>query len=44
MKKLWINVVPYKKDIAIAALESGAEAVVLAGRQKCDCSRFDNGL
>jgi 3-dehydroquinate synthase II len=30
MKKLWINVVPYKKEIAIAALESGAEAVVLA--------------
>ncbi len=29
MKKLWINVVPYKKEIAIAALESGAEAVVL---------------
>ncbi len=29
MKKLWVNVVPYKKDIAIAALESGAEAVVL---------------
>jgi len=29
MKKLWVNVVPYEKDIAIAALESGAEAVVL---------------
>ncbi len=29
MKKLWVNVVPYKKVIAIAALESGAEAVVL---------------
>ena len=29
MKRLWINVVPYSKDIAIAALESGAEAVVL---------------
>jgi 3-dehydroquinate synthase II len=29
MKKLWLNVVPYSKDIAIAALESGAEAVVL---------------
>lgn len=27
MKKLWVNVVPYKKEIAIAALESGAEAV-----------------
>jgi len=30
MKKLWVNVVPYKKALAIAALESGAEAVVLA--------------
>lgn len=29
MKKLWVKVVPYNKDIAIAALESGAEAVVL---------------
>jgi 3-dehydroquinate synthase II len=29
MKKLWINVVPYKKNIAIAALESGVEAVIL---------------
>jgi len=29
MKKLWVNVVPYNKQIAIAALESGAEAVVL---------------
>jgi 3-dehydroquinate synthase II len=29
MKKLWVNAVPYKKDIVISALESGAEAVVL---------------
>ena len=29
MKKLWINVVPYDKDAAIAALESGADAVVV---------------
>jgi 3-dehydroquinate synthase II len=29
MKKFWVNVVPYKKEVAIAALESGAEAVVL---------------
>ena len=28
MKKLWVNVVPYSKEIAIAALESGAEAVI----------------
>lgn len=29
MKTLWVNVVPYSKELAIAALESGAEAVVL---------------
>ncbi len=29
MKKFWVNVVPYIKEIAIAALESGAEALVL---------------
>jgi 3-dehydroquinate synthase II len=29
MKRLWVKVVPYKKEIAIAALESGAEAVIL---------------
>ena len=29
MKKLWVNVVPYNKDVVIAALESGAEAVIL---------------
>ena len=29
MKRLWVNCVPYNKQIAIAALESGAEAVVL---------------
>ena len=30
MKKLWVNAVPYNKEIAIAALESGAQALVLA--------------
>ena len=30
MKKLWVNVLPYDKELVIAALESGAEAVVLA--------------
>jgi len=29
MKKLWVNAVPFNKDLVIAALESGAEAVVL---------------
>jgi 3-dehydroquinate synthase II len=29
MKKFWINVIPYEKELAIMALESGADAVVL---------------
>jgi 3-dehydroquinate synthase II len=29
MKKFWVNANPYKKEIVIAALESGADAVVL---------------
>jgi 3-dehydroquinate synthase II len=29
MKKLWVNAVPYKKDVVISALESGAEAVIV---------------
>ncbi|MHC4361340.1 MAG: 3-dehydroquinate synthase II, partial [Planctomycetota bacterium] len=29
MKRLWVNADPYNKDVVIAALESGAEAVVL---------------
>ena len=29
MKIFWVNVVPYNKELAIAALESGAEAVIL---------------
>ncbi len=30
MKKLWVNAIPYSKEVVISALESGAEAVVLA--------------
>jgi len=29
MKKLWVNAVPFNKEVVISALESGAEAVVL---------------
>jgi 3-dehydroquinate synthase II len=29
MKKLWVNAVPYKKEVVTTALESGAEAVVV---------------
>ena len=40
MKKLWIDVVPYNKEIAIAALESGAEAVVLPDGQSDTVRQF----
>ncbi|MFA5251031.1 MAG: 3-dehydroquinate synthase II [Phycisphaerae bacterium] len=40
MKRLWVNVVPYKKDIAIAALESGAEAVVLPDGKSATVREF----
>jgi len=29
MKKLWVNAIPYNKEVVISALESGVEAVVL---------------
>ena len=40
MKKLWVNVVPYDKSLAIAALESGAEAVVLPEGQSETVRQF----
>lgn len=40
MKRLWVNVVPYKKEIAIAALESGVEAVVLPDGQSDTVRQF----
>jgi 3-dehydroquinate synthase II len=40
MKKLWVNVVPYKKDLAIAALESGVEAVVLPDGKSATVREF----
>ena len=40
MKKLWLNVVPYNKEIAIAALESGAQAVVLPDGQSDTVRQF----
>jgi 3-dehydroquinate synthase II len=33
MKKLWVRIIPFVKNIATTALESGAEAVVLADGQ-----------
>ena len=29
MKKVWVNVVPWNKEVAIAALESGADALLI---------------
>jgi len=29
MKKLWVNAIPYNKEVVISALESGAEALVI---------------
>jgi 3-dehydroquinate synthase II len=40
MKKLWVNVIPYNKEIAISALESGAEAVVLPDDQSGTVRQF----
>ncbi len=40
MKRLWVNVVPYNKQIAIAALESGAEALVLPEGQSETVRQF----
>jgi 3-dehydroquinate synthase II len=40
MKKLWINVNPFKKDLAIAALESGADAVVLPDGKSATVREF----
>ncbi len=40
MKKLWLNVVPYNKEIAISALESGAQAVVLPDGQSETVRQF----
>lgn len=40
MKRLWVNAVPYSKQIAIAALESGAEAVVLPEGQSETVRQF----
>jgi 3-dehydroquinate synthase II len=40
MKKLWVNVTPYKKDLAIAAIESGAEAVVLPDGKSATVREF----
>ena len=44
MKKLWVNVVPYEKGLAIAALESGAEAVVLPDGKSETVRQFGNLL
>ncbi len=40
MKKFWVNVVPYEKELAISALESGAEALVLPDNESGTVRQF----
>ena len=40
MKKLWVKVDPYDKQLAIAALESGAQAVVLAAGKSAEVKQL----
>jgi 3-dehydroquinate synthase II len=40
MKKLWVKVIPYNKEVVIAALESGAEAVILANGESGKVRQF----
>jgi len=40
MKKLWVNCIPYKKETAIAALESGTETIVLPDGQSDTVRQF----
>jgi len=40
MKKLWVNAVPYNKEVVISALESGAGAVVLPDGQSKTVREF----
>ncbi len=40
MKKFWVNVIPYEKELAISALESGAEAVVLPDNESGTVRQF----
>lgn len=40
MKKFWVSVIPYEKELAIMALESGAEAVVLPDNESGTVRQF----
>ncbi|MGD9109709.1 MAG: 3-dehydroquinate synthase II [Phycisphaerales bacterium] len=40
MKRLWVNAVPYEKDVVISALESGAEVVVLPDGKSATVREF----
>ena len=42
MKRVWVKVVPWRKELAIAALESGADAVVVP--EKCSAKVKELGL
>ncbi len=40
MKRLWVNAVPYNKQIALAALESGAEALLVPEGESATVRQF----
>jgi 3-dehydroquinate synthase II len=40
MKRLWVNAVPYNKQIALAALESGAEALIVPEGESATVRQF----
>jgi 3-dehydroquinate synthase II len=40
MKRLWVNAIPYNKQIALAALESGAEALVVPEGESATMRQF----
>ncbi len=40
MKKLWVNAIPYNKEVVISALESGAEAVVVSAGDSSKVRQF----
>ena len=40
MKQIWVKADPWDKDIAIAALESGADALVLPPGRSAEAKKF----
>lgn len=40
MKQIWVKAVPWNKDLVIAALESGADAVVIEKGKSCEVKKL----